>query len=128
MRLMSPFRRTSSLSTDVQSIDEQMGALDHASVIELDDPILGMAIRNEEIRQEFDGLMDQFHQIDLLKSKFTSTLTRFASVVNELEASRRETAELNTALDLEVSRSDGLRSEVARLEPEISSLLENVRI
>ena len=124
MGLISAFRRQSIVTAEFSSVDEQIAELEQPASIDLNDPILGMAIRNEEIRQEFGGLMEQFQHLDLLKGRLTSSISRFASVVDELEASRREAAELRTAVDLETSRTEELHREIARLEPELAHLTD----
>ncbi len=124
MRLMSAFRRTSSVASGYDSVDEQVSDLELPSEIGIDDPILGMAIRNEELRQEFGGLIDQLHQIDILKAKFAAVLSRFSAVVDELEASRRESSEFRTSYEIEITRTEELREVINRLEPEIAALTE----
>jgi len=127
MRLMSRFRPlqpVSALLTDeIQSVDAQLSDMERPSEIAVDDPMLGMAIRNEAVRQDFADLMGQFHKIDSLKAKFTEIVTRFSAVVDELESSRRETSEFQIALNIENSRVEELREHIAKIEPELSSLI-----
>jgi len=46
-------------------------------------PLLASAIRNEEIRLDYEALIDRFRAFDYLRAEFLGVTQRFVAVVNE---------------------------------------------
>ena len=111
MRLMPSFVRTASSEL---SIDEQNFAVAASAHPEAEAPHKGLA-------SEYSSLMEQFEQIDLLKTKFSAAVSKFVRLSTELDAARLENSELRAGYEGERSLSAELRQKLSRLEPELAA-------
>ena len=106
MRLMPSFVR---MASSELSIDEQNFAVAASAHEEAEAPHRGLA-------SEYSSLMEQFEQIDLLKTKFSAAVSKFGRLSTELDAARLENSE-RRAVDLGIQLSNAQRrAEIAENE------------
>ena len=111
MRLMPSFVRNASSEL---TIDEQSFAVAASAQQVAEAP-------HQALASEYSSLMEQFGQIDLLKSRFSSALSKFGRLSAELDAARVENSELREAYEDECSQSAELRQKLSRMEPELAA-------
>lgn len=86
-------------------------------------PLLASAIRNEEIRLDYEALIDRFRAFDHLRAEFLGVTQRFVAVVDELEDLKKDKAELQGHLELSEAVSTELRDALIDLEPKYEALV-----
>ena len=111
MRLMPSFVRNASSNL---SLDEQNFAVAASTHEEAEVP-------HQELASEYSSLMEQFGQIELLKTRFSAAVSKFGRLSTELDTARLENSELRAAYEGERSQSAELREKLSRLEPELAA-------
>ena len=86
-------------------------------------PLLASAIRNEEIRLDYEALIDRFRAFDHLRAEFLAVTQRFVGVVDELEDLKKDKAELQGHLELSQAVGAELRGALTDLEPKYEALV-----
>jgi len=86
-------------------------------------PLLASAIRNEEIRLDYEALIDRFRAFDYLRAEFLGVTQRFVAVVNEFEELKKDKAELQGHLELSEAVGAELRAALTDLEPKYEMLV-----
>lgn len=86
-------------------------------------PLLASAIRNEEIRLDYEGLIERFKAFDHLRAEFLGVTQRFVAVVDELEDLKKDKAELQGHLELSEAVGAELRMALTDLEPKYETLV-----
>jgi crescentin len=86
-------------------------------------PLLASAIRNEEIRLDYEGLIERFRAFDQLRAEFLGVTQRFVAVVDELEDLKKDKAELQGHLELSEAVGAELRAALTELEPKYETLV-----
>ena len=86
-------------------------------------PLLASAIRNEEIRLDYEALIERFRAFDHLRAEFLAVTQRFVSVVDELEDLKKDKAELQGHLELSEAVGAELRAALTDLEPKYETLV-----
>lgn len=86
-------------------------------------PLLAAAIRNEEIRMDYEGLIERFASFNRLKDDFVETTHRFVAVIDEVEQLKKDKAELQGHVELTEAVADDLRGKLSDLEPKYELLV-----
>jgi len=86
-------------------------------------PLLASAIRNEEIRLDYEALIDRFRAFDHLRAEFLGVMQRFVAVVDESEEVKKDKAELQGHLELSEAVGAELRAARTDLEPKYETLV-----
>ena len=97
--------------------------VDHPSAMVEAAPLLASAIRNEEIRIDYEGLITRFAEFDALREDFVGVTRRFVDVVDELEQLKKDKAELQSQVELAEAFAAELRQELSTLEPKYDALV-----
>jgi len=104
--------------------DGELGELTRLSIETNEDASLfEVAIRNEELRIDYESLMQRFTDFAQLRTEFEQVTRRFVHVIDDLEESKKERETIESNFFLSESIVSDLRQRVGELEPQLNGLL-----